>query len=322
VEATLGWAFELDVDALRLDAVKHMDHVITRTLSLTLQARSEARGGAPFWLVGETFTGDEGRDLIMSYVSESELDGQFDFPLLGAIRSTFGGDGSFRDLEAATAASEQAYGAATDLMSPFVGNHDVPRIATVIAGNDGGPWGETADLMAAGSADVIDQWEIINRMSLSYAYLLGLRGVPLLYYGDEIGLAGAIDPDNRRTMVFAPDLNANQQLLLSRVQQLGQIRAGSLALRRGLRKELWLDDVLYVFARYTDAGDVAIVAMSKATTSRTEQVTLPPELGLADGTVLNSANSSRTMTVTGGQISLTLDPWEYMVVVHPSDPSD
>ena len=39
------------------------------------------------YIIGETFTGDgdEGRHLIMNYVNDYELDGQFDFPLFYAI---------------------------------------------------------------------------------------------------------------------------------------------------------------------------------------------------------------------------------------------
>ena len=39
-----------------------------------------------------------------------------------------------------------------------------------------------------------------ERLGLAFAVLLTNPGVPLIYYGDEIGLAGGGDPDNRRMM--------------------------------------------------------------------------------------------------------------------------
>lgn len=308
---TLAMAEAYDLDGMRIDAARHMDHVIMRTLRLTLRDRIESQGGAPYYLVGETFTDDRGQ--IMDYVSHSELHGQFDFAMRSAIRWVFGpGNGSFRDLDAAAAASESpdGYGEFVWWMSPFFGNHDIDRFATVLAQNDQGPWGESPDLMALGPADTIDQWDIINRMTLAFAWLLTYKGIPLLYYGDEIGLAGSQDPDNRRMMMW--DLNANQRELLGRVRKLGQARRELGALRHGERRELWQNETFYVYARYGHGHATVIVAMNKGA-QRTEQVTLPPELGLTDGRVLTSYNSTRQLTVSGGQVTVTLDPWEYAI---------
>lgn len=306
VEDVLALTRKFDVDGLRIDAAKHMEHVIMRTLRLRTQ-QLEAQHAAPFYLVGETFTFDRGE--IMRYVNDSELHGQFDFPLFGAIRGTFAHDNSFRDLEAAVAASQRDYGRYYAWMSPFLGNHDVERFATLLAGNDAGPFGDSADLMAQGTSEV-EQWAMINRMSMAFAFLLTQPGVPLIYYGDEVGLAGSGDPDNRRLMPQA--LNANRLELLQRVQQLGQLRRDIDALRHGGRKELWINDDFYVYVRDRAPGDVAIVAMNKGAT-HTAQVQLPNALGLA-GATFTSRNSARSFRAIDGVLSITLDPWEYVVM--------
>src|SRR5262249_44228345 len=54
----------------------------------------------------------------------------------------------------------------------FFGNHDVARFAG-----------------AAGSSPVKER--------LAFGLTLTLRGIPQLYYGDEIGMMGGDDPDNR-----------------------------------------------------------------------------------------------------------------------------
>ncbi|MEZ4458759.1 MAG: alpha-amylase family glycosyl hydrolase [bacterium] len=300
---------KFDVDGLRVDAAKHMDHVIMRRMRQRLDALEQA-GAAPFYLVGETFTGDRG--LIMNYVSDDELHGQFDFPLFYGIRGTFVGNGSFRDLDASAAASQRSYGTALEWMSPFFGNHDVARIATEIAGNGRGPFGETPDLMANGPMDTITEWNIINRMSMAFAFVLTQPGVPLIYYGDEVGLAGDADPDNRRMMPTT--LNANQTELLNRVKQLGVLRSQIPVLRHGTRKELWLDDSMYVYVRAGEAGDAAIIAMNKGESARTESVTIPAALGLAGKTLKGANNPDRSFSVIDGAIQLQLNPWEYVIL--------
>lgn len=311
VDDTMELGRRFDVDGFRVDAAKHMDHIIMRTLRYRLN-EMEAYGATPFYTVGETYTGGDGYGLIMDYVADYELHGQFDFPLLYPIRGAFGRGESFRGLEAAVARSEQSYGRFYPWMSPFLGNHDIPRFVTEALGNGQSPFGGTPDLMASGPANSINdgQWNIINRMSMAFAFLLTQGGVPLIYYGDEIGLAGASDPDNRRMMLW--QWNAGQQELFNRVKTLGQARQQLEPLRRGQRRELWVDDDLYVYARYMPQGQAVIIAMNKGAGSRNELVTIPAELGLANKT-LKSFNSSKMLSVGATAAPVALDPWEYAI---------
>ena len=116
---------------------------------------------------------------------------------------------------------------------------------------EGGPWDNTPDYMAEGE-NVVTQPEMIETLSLIHAFTFTQPGVPLLYYGDEIGLAGDGDPDNRRMMNFEPYLSENQRTMLSNTQGIVQARNSSVALRRGAHQTLWVDDSLYIYARYTE----------------------------------------------------------------------
>ena len=60
-----------------------------------------------------------------------------------------------------------------DVLVPFFANHDVPRFAS-----------------AGGSSAA--------KLKLAFGLTLTLRGIPEIYYGDEIGMPGGGDPDNRR----------------------------------------------------------------------------------------------------------------------------
>ena len=313
VDDTLELVRRFDVDGVRMDAAKHMDHVIMRTLSRRFREDFASGGGAPIYAVGETFTGGDGHGTIMEYVNPDELDGQFDFPLYWSIRDAFANDGSFQALEGTVATGINSYGDHYGLMSPFLGNHDILRFATDAANNGDGAWGFTEDWMAGGGSDVT-QWDLINRQSMAFAFTLTQPGLPLIYYGDEIGLAGDGDPDNRRFMTFEPHLSANQSTLLERVRAIGQARAGSKALRRGDRRQLWVDDNLLVYAMDNGGGDVAIVALNKNWTQRVQDIDVG-DLGVDGETFVDATRPERTATVSNGTLNVDLGSWEYAIFV-------
>lgn len=307
---TLNLIQTYDVDAVRIDAAKHMDHVIMRSLSMRLRDDFGVGDAAPFYLVGETFTGDRG--LIMQYVNDTELTGQFDFPLYYSVRDAFIHDGSFRSLEGAVSEGQIYYGDA--IMSPFLGNHDVERFATEITGRAGDCWSNwSEDLMAEGGSSVT-QWDVINKVSMAFAFVLTQPGAPLIYYGDEIGLHGGGDPDNRRMMQFSPALSANQTTLLSRVQAVGRARADYAALRRGRRVQLWVDDDLLVYARDNGGGDAVIVVMNKGEGSRTESVPVS-SLGVEGLRFADALGSGVGGTVSGEALSISVASWQTLILV-------
>ena len=133
------------------------------------------------------------------------------------------------------------------LMSPFAGNHDVLRIATEMAGNDDGAWGATSDLLLDGGSS-ITQDSMLRRLAMAQAFTFTQPGAPMLYYGDEIGLAGGGDPDNRRLMPWDDTQLLPAQLeLRSHLQKLAQIRQEFKSLSRGTRQTLRVDADSWVY---------------------------------------------------------------------------
>ena len=102
-------------------------------------------------------------------------------------------------------------------------------------------------------------------------------GVPLIYYGDEIGLAGGGDPDNRRMMPWDDDrLRPAQRELRRRVRALARLRARYRSLGRGRRiTRLGTTRDVWIYTRLGCAGEPPLtVVINKADAPR--EADLPP----------------------------------------------
>ncbi len=299
LDDAMWWLGETYADGFRVDAVKHMNYLSTTNLRARLNAWEN--GNARAYSVGETFTGGDqgGVDLVSHYLGSHGLHAQFDFPLYWSIRGAFASNGgTMGDLDSAVRRSEMAYGQYP--MSIFLGNQDVERFMSDAAGQ---LVGNTRDLGYNSPPPPPNSDEPYERMALAFTFTLTQRGVPLIYYGDEIGMPGAADPDNRRMMRFGTDVNAREQRLLAHVRAVGHLRSTHLGLMRGARRTMLTDGDGYVYARGT-GSDCAIVALNRGLTSRTVSVPVPAELGVPDGTMLRDALGGASVTVMGGAVQV------------------
>src|SRR5262249_44285551 len=159
-----------------------------------------------FYMVGETY--DFGnRDVIKSYVDPAtKLDGQFDFPLRRHIvEALLMRVMNMSDLANFMNTNDYYYGASA-VMSTFIGNHDLPRVIHLADDDTGWPNGQGADgkdRAWSGQPGVVGELEAYEKVANGFAVLFTNRGAPLVYYGDEVGLSGAGDPDNRRFMPWS-----------------------------------------------------------------------------------------------------------------------
>lgn len=134
---------------------------------------------------------------------------------------------------------------------------------------------------------------------LAASLLMAYIGVPCLYYGDEIGLDGGKDPDNRRCMPW-DESEWDQELLAHHRQWIG-LRNNSPALRDGGYQTLYAAGDTIAFLREAPQQRVIFVGHRGARTS----LNLPVwQAGIADGAVLRDLASNLTVTVTEGSITL------------------
>ncbi|MBN1265088.1 MAG: alpha-amylase [Anaerolineales bacterium] len=100
--------------------------------------------------------------------------------------------------------------------------------------------------------------EDIDRVRIAFLIQFVYPGTPVIYYGDEIGLAGGKDPDNRRA--FPWDQDKWSLRLRSWIQELIRIRKDSPALRHGQWVPLSSEDQkLCVFGRSLREEDIVVV---------------------------------------------------------------
>ena len=112
------------------------------------------------------------------------------------------------------------------------------------------------------------------KLKLAFGLTLTLRGIPEIYYGDEIGMPGGGDPDNRRDFPGGWIGDANdafvqsgrtreQQEIFSYVRALLGVRREHEALRSGRLWHLASDETSYVFLRESEEEQV-VVAFSNS----------------------------------------------------------
>ena len=283
VNAALNWVTTTGIDGFRLDAIKQVD------LSWLTQLRAQINSTVTatqmpqqrFYMVGETYDFSD-RTYIGSFVDPAtKLDGQFDFPLRANVVNTMLlRNQKMSDLAAFMGSNDYFYGP-NAVMSPFMGNHDLPRIIHLAQNTP--IWTDQSsdgkDRAWTNQPTAPTETEAYERVANGFGVLLTNRGAPLIYYGDEIGMPGAGDPDNRRPMQFT-GLSANQQYIHDRIATLNKIRAAHPALRRGVNSNLYTDDDTWVFVRSSSDDPAVYVAINRSDSDKT--VSVLPSVALSE----------------------------------------
>jgi glycosidase len=288
IQNSLWWVAETGVDCIRLDAYPYVPRAFWRGWQRALRAEfPKVTAVGEVWhksphVVAYFQGGRAGFDGI-----DTGLPALFDFPLALTLRDVLGKD---KEMSRVPQVLEQdrLY---TDpsMLVTFAGNHDLPRLAEVLK-------------------------QDVARIKLAHTIVLTCRGVPQLYYGDEIGMAGGKDPDNRQDFPggFAGDRHsafdeegrtAREAGLIGHWRAWVKVRKGSEALRRGDLVTLFADKEVWVFLRSTPKERV-LVAVSKALGPRTVRLPVPEEMMGARELVLLVGKANEA-SVSGG-LKITL----------------
>ncbi|MFH1851805.1 MAG: alpha-amylase family glycosyl hydrolase, partial [Candidatus Neomarinimicrobiota bacterium] len=302
VEDALWWLETFNFDGFRQDAVKHVPHTFWKKLTAAMKTRFPERD---FYQIGESFGSDE---LIKSYVNPGELNSQFNFAIYFNARGPFSADqADFGYLANILQDNRDIFGP-VNLMGNLTSSHDQVRFMGFADGQMS--FGDNGTERAFNDPPgAVRNGSSYDKLVNFTAFNLAIPGVPVIYYGEEIGLMGAADPDNRRPLRFAGELTAPEKITLARIAALTRLRRQYPALSIGDYIPLLVDGPLLVFGRiYFD--ERIIVAFNQSAGERTVTVDLPfPATGAVD--LLND----ETMQIANRQLELTLPAYGHRIVI-------
>jgi neopullulanase len=231
------WIEQTGADALRIDTFPYVDRLFWHEYMAQLKALYPH-----LTEVGEVSNGDPEitsafADGVRRAGVDTGLYTPFDFPLFYATREVFGKAAPFTRITRVLEADELY--PHPDRLVTFLGNHDNARLAHAIP-----------DAAQA---------------RLAFAFLMTTRGMPQIYAGDEIGMTGGDDPDNRRDFpggfpgakvdaFTAARRTPEQTKMFDWVHQLSTLRSGSRTLACGAEQILQTAPNSIVYARYGNSG--------------------------------------------------------------------
>ena len=291
LQNALWWAETSGVDGYRLDTFPYVPRKFWASWHRSIHQ------AFPFLTtIGEVFHRDP---VVTSFFAggqrrfdgvDSGVSSVFDFPLFFTLRDVLLGQAPAGRL--AGVLRQDALYPHPDALVTFFGNHDVERLLSAEGGS-------------------------FNKLKLAFGLELTLRGIPELYYGDEIGMAGGNDPDNRRDFpggwpgdsnnaFTAEGRTKDQAEVFTYVHALLQLRREHRALQDGRLWHLASNNDCYVFLRESE-DEQALVAFNNS--ARPVDLNIP----LADtpaqaGAGLTSLFGPATAKIGSKEATLNLPP--------------
>ena len=266
----LWWISETGIDGFRQDAVKHIPNRFWRRLTRKIKEKIELKESRRIYQIGETFGSYK---LIRSYVNHGQLDAQFNFQLYDTgIYVFLTPDANFSILDDEMNKSFTVYGM-NHLMGNLMDSHDKVRY---MAYTDGDVSLKQQNIQELGwtNPPTVDDPMSYERAKLYLSFILTIPGMPVLYYGDEIGMTGATDPDNRRPMVFGEQLSNPQRKMLRDVSEIIKLRRRYSALRYGDFITLAADEHVYAYLR-SDIDERMLIVLNKHESAQFIRLRIP-----------------------------------------------
>jgi glycosidase len=310
-----SWIDRFGIDGYRIDTAKHVDPAFWQQFVPAMLARARAKGIPNFHIFGEVYSDSPDAGVLATHTRVDKLPSVLDFAFHRAVVDTAGGLAGTDEL-AALFAGDALYegGEMAALRLPtFLGNHDAGRFG----------------YFARKALPQADDTEILQREMLANAMLFGLRGVPVVYAGDEQGFAGdGGDQDSREDQFGSKVASYNDNRLLGtdastatprfdtahplyrQIAGLAAIRAASPALRRGRQVTRASGDKpgLFAVSRFDPGtGAETVLAFNTSTAPITANIAVAPG-STAFETLAGSCPAAASAT---GSLAVTLPPLGY-----------
>jgi glycosidase len=256
------WIKNFDIDGLRIDTFKHINPEFWQSVIPKVLSVAKQQGKSDFPIFGEA--ADSDAYTLSSYVRTKQTPSVLDFAFQKNITNfaRFGGSTQqivtlFNADDLYTTPTTNAYQLAT-----FISNHDSGRIG-----------------MQLRKAVAVDQpGQLLDRAKLSNALLFLLRGGPVLYYGDEVGMTGVTgDKESRQDMfpTLVSDWKKEQRIgsapigdkssfdqpheLRAQISKLQQLIKENPGLRNGVQQTRYAQQGLFAVTRYASNQEYIVV---------------------------------------------------------------
>lgn len=260
------WTREEGVDGWRLDVPNEVGHEFWREVrKLVKGINPESYLVGEIWKDGSPWLQGDQFDGVMNYLLRDELVNFFAYREIDVCEF----DKRLAEIRRLYKPEVNYY------LWNLLGSHDTPRFLTMCHRN-------------------------MRKMALAVIFQMTYIGVPLIYYGDEVGMTGYGDPDCRRTMVW--DEAEQNQYLLELHKRLIRIRRSHVALRRGSFFTFCIEPCkgLYSFVRES-ASDKVLVVFNNSELSYNLELPVG-SLGIPDGSRMVNLLSDTEYSVWGGKI--------------------
>jgi neopullulanase len=238
IEIYGDWIERFGIDGFRIDTARHVNPEFWMAFAPAMTTLAKSRGIPNFHIFGEVYTELIDPLPLARTTRVDRLPTVLDFAFRAAVIETVAKSaGSDKLTTLFTGDALYEGGEATALQLPtFISNHDAGRFAHYVRKHH---------------PDASDA-EVLQRTVLAHAMMFTLRGVPVVYAGDEQGFAGdGIDQDAREDMFPSQVASYNDNVLIGTkattaqsnfdrshplyvaIAQLSALRRDHAALRRG-----------------------------------------------------------------------------------------
>ncbi len=306
--ASKAWVSAFPIDSIRMDTIKHVP--LSYWQNSWVPGVNAARAG--MFLFGEAFL-DSNASQLKPFL-DAGFDSTFNFPMRKALVDSIGTAGSLNILASSVQDTVSTLGIDRALLQvTLLDNHDVPRF-----------------LNAPGMG--VPEVEIRRRYNMSMVALMSLPGIPQIYYGNELGVYGGNDPDNRKDMPSWAWTDAgrnstqsgylgsgNPKTTFDFVKKLIGVRKANPGLWKGGYAEMWRPNGganVYAFYRGSGTNRFIVVMNNGTIPSGNIPLNIGANTGIpaADRTAMSNATFSdqagycaaATITSSGGTLNVNL----------------
>lgn len=189
-------------------------------------------------------------------------------------------------------------------MMNLVGSHDTTRVLSYLDGIDD-------DRNQKEIEKAFPSYETTSKEAKARQYVVAFiqmtyPGAPMIYYGDEIGMVGADDPDNRRAMTWG---YGNKELV-EWYATMAKVRESYGALRTGdiipftVRENGKAVESVMAYVR-KDASDQLVVVANNSLTDATVTIEIAKEMTLS-GSSVTDVVSGTVYPVVDGEVTVTI----------------